>query len=196
MQVYRCTGNYPHSFQKDKVTSYNLQLLYVTHIAAAGRSPCYLQPLCGCIQSNSSFPLHGLCRTEQENSKINMTLRTVGLAQIDVGSKVIQSWRYKSGEDQKGVLKSLRQRGETHELKWQNSENNSVVIKRKNVLCFVIFTQTTTKKKYRKVIQTAVESCFTLLHRLLSRDKEIFSLKLTPKMVTRYGHVDVSATSS
>lgn len=42
-------------------------------------------------------------QNRKTDSKINMTLRTVGLAQTDVGSKAIQSWRYKSGEDQKSV---------------------------------------------------------------------------------------------
>lgn len=88
MQVCSCTGYYPPSFQKDKVTSYNLQLLYATYVVAAGRTPSYLQPLCGCTQSNSAFPLNVLCRTDrQTDSKINMTLRTVGLAQADVGSR-------------------------------------------------------------------------------------------------------------
>lgn len=65
------------------------QLLYVTYVAAAGRSPSYLQPLCGCIQSNSVFPLNVLCRRDrQADSKINTTLRTVGLAQTDVGPQV------------------------------------------------------------------------------------------------------------
>lgn len=76
MQVCRCTGNYPQSFQKDKVTSYHFQLLYVTYLS-------YLQPFCGWIQSNSTSPLKVLCRTDrQTDSKINTNLTTVGLAQM------------------------------------------------------------------------------------------------------------------
>lgn len=68
MQVCRCTGNYLQSFQI-KVTSYLLQLLHVTYVAAAGRSPSYVQPLCGCIQSNSALPLNVLCRADRQTDR-------------------------------------------------------------------------------------------------------------------------------
>lgn len=64
-------------------------------------------------------------QNKRTESKINTTLRTVGLAQTDVGSKVIQSWRYKSGEDQK-VFKNLSGKEEKHMS--SNSRSLSTIV--------------------------------------------------------------------
>lgn len=56
--------------------------------------------------------MHSAEQNRRTDSKINTTLRTVGSAQTDVGSKVIQSWRYKS-EDQK-MFKNLSGKEEKH----------------------------------------------------------------------------------